>query len=143
MRALLLLLYDALLISLAVEDFKYRKIRNQYVAGILLLTIFSAFVMREISILSRVIGMFAVSVPMAGIALFKSGSFGGGDLKLTAACGLFLGYRLLLNGTIAAIFLAGIYCVYLICIKKKNKNVQFALGPFLSAGYILSAFALF
>ena len=81
-RACLLLLYDVLLISLAVEDFKYRKIRNYYVKMILLLSAVSVFIIPEISIMSRVTGMIAVSLPMVILNIIRLGSFGGGDVKL-------------------------------------------------------------
>ncbi len=139
----MLLLYDAALASLAIEDFRTRKIRNHYIVWILFLAIVATLTMPEITVFSRMFGMFAVSIPMLCLALFVPGSFGGGDIKLVFACGAFLGFELMLKGTVLAIFLAGVYCVWLICIKKGGRNMQFALGPFLSAGYIFASFYLF
>ena len=141
-RACLLLLYDALLIGLALEDLKSRKIRNQYVTGILLLAVIMVIVDSEISVGSRILGIFTVSVPMGCISLIKPGSFGGGDMKLTLASGAFLGFDLLVRGTVIGIFFAGFYCVWLICTKRVWKNVQFAMGPFLSAGYLFVSFGI-
>lgn len=141
-RALLLLLYDVLLINLALEDVKFRKIRNLYIMGITVLAASAIDVVPEITLSSRIAGMFAVSVPMWCMAMIKPGSFGGGDIKLTFACGAFLGMELVFAGTVIAIFLAGGYCLWLICIKRVRKNVQFALGPFLSTGYIIAVFEL-
>ena len=141
-RVLLLLLYDVLLISLALEDVKFRKIRNLYITGIVVLAVSAVDVVPEITLSSRIAGMFAVSVPMWCVAMIKPGSFGGGDIKLTFACGAFLGMELVFAGTVIAIFLAGGYCLWLICIKRVRKNVQFALGPFLSTGYIIAVFEL-
>lgn len=138
-----LLLFDALLAALAIEDYKERKIKNGYPLAILVLSLLTMTVFPEISPGSRIVGMFAGSVPMALLALLAAGSFGGGDVKLVFACGAFLGRRLLLKGMVLAIFFAGIYSLWLILIKKEGKNVQFALGPFLSAGFILSSFTLF
>lgn len=142
-RAVMLLLYDAALVSLAIEDFRKRKISNHYVVGILLLALVAAVTMPEVTAEARFFGMFAVSVPMILLALFMPGSFGGGDIKLAFGCGAFLGVELLIKGTVIAIFLAGLHCIWLICIKKERRNVQFALGPFLSAGYIISSLSLF
>ena len=141
-RALLLLLYNVLLIGLALEDVKFRKIRNAYVAGILVLAVCAIVAMPEITPCSRIIGMFVVSAPMGCTAMIKPGSFGGGDIKLTFVCGAFLGMKLLVTGTVIAIFLAGGYCLWMICIKRVRENVQFALGPFLSVGYIIAAYKL-
>ena len=142
-RVIVLLLYDYVLVRLAIEDYRYQKIKNCYVKTILLLSAVSLAVMPKISLISRVFGMFAVSLPMLLLGMFVPGSFGGGDVKLVFACGAFLGCELLLKGTAIALFLAGIYSIWLICIKKEKRNVQFALGPFLSVGYIISAFSIF
>ena len=136
-RGCILLLYDAILIRLAIEDFKERKIRDKYSAGILVLAGISTVLDLESALFSRLIGMFLISVPMMGIAFIRPGSFGGGDVKLAFASGAFLGWRGVLEGTVYGIGLASIYCLWLIFIKKENRDVQFALGPYLSAGYIL------
>lgn len=138
-RGCILLLYDALLIRLAIEDFKERKIRDKYNAGILALAGISTVLGFGAPLISRLLGMTLISVPMLGIALIRPGSFGGGDIKLAFASGAFLGWRGVLEGTVYGIFLASIYCLWLIFVKKENRNVQFALGPFLSAGYMLSS----
>ena len=138
----MLLLYNVLLIGLALEDVKFRKIRNLYITGIVILAVCSIIVIPEITLWSRMLGIFIISVPMGCVAIIRPGSFGGGDIKLTFACGAFLGMKLVLIGTVIAIFLAGGYCLWLICIKKVRENVQFALGPFLSIGYIIAVFEL-
>lgn len=136
-RGCILLLYDAILIRLAIEDFKERKIRDKYNVWILVLTGISAVLGFGSPLSSRLIGMFLMSVPMVGIALVRPGSFGGGDVKLAFASGAFLGWRGVLEGTVYGIVLASIYCLWLIFVKKESRDVQFALGPYLSAGYIL------
>ena len=137
-RGCILLLYDAILIRLAIEDFKERKIRDKYNVGILILAGSSMVVGFEPPLLSRLAGMFLMSVPMLGIALIRPGSFGGGDIKLAFASGAFLGWRGVLEGTVYGIVLASTYCLWVIFIKKENRDIQFALGPYLSVGYILS-----
>ena len=141
-RGLLLLLYNVLLIGVALEDVKFRKIRNTYTTGMVILAVCAIFVIPEITLWSRILGMFVISVPMGCVAIIRPGSFGGGDIKLTFACGAFLGMKLLVTGTVVAIFLAGSYCLCMICAKKVRGNVQFALGPFLSIGYIITAYKL-
>lgn len=136
-RAITLLLFDIALVSLAIEDFKKKKISNRYVLFILLLAFTAVFTMPEIRILARIQGMFAVSVPMLLLAILQKGSFGGGDMKLTFACGAFLGWRLLIDGVVISIFLAGIYALWLLIIRKEKRKMQFAFGPFLSIGFLI------
>lgn len=138
----MLLLFYIVLVYLAIEDFRKRKISNQCHAAILLLALVSMLVIPEISLGSRAVGMVVVSAPMIILAMLLPGSFGGGDVKLAFACGAFLGWERILNGTVLAVFLAGFYSLWLIIIRKENKNTQFALGPFLSVGYALTAFTL-
>ena len=139
----MLLLYDALMVSLAVEDYKYRTIRNNYVKIILLLSLAAMIIMPEITVISRVKGMLMISLPMLILKVLFHGSFGGGDVKLAFASGAFLGQKLVLEGTVTAILLAGVYCLWMIGVKKARRNMQFALGPFLSAGYMIMTFTLF
>ena len=134
-RGCILLLYDTFLAMLAIEDLKNRKIRNRYPMAILLLSLVSTFVFGNISVLSRSFGMLIVSIPMLLLAIWLPGSFGGGDVKLSFACGAFLGGKLVLEGTVYAVLIAGIYCIYLLLRHRKIKNIQFALGPFLAIGY--------
>lgn len=142
-RACTLLLFDMLLVDLAILDYKKRMISNRSITAILCLSILSIFLFPEISPGMRTIGMFAVSVPMTILALCIRGSFGGGDVKLVFACGAFLGWKILMKGVVLAVFMAGCYSFWLLFIKRKQKNVQFALGPFLSAGFIISSCSLF
>ena len=137
LRECILLLYVVILIRLAIEDYRKRKICDKYNGWILILTGISMMFDFGITPVSRVFGMLVVSIPMSVIAILKPGSFGGGDVKLSLTSGLFLGWKGVLRGTCYGIGFAAIYCIWLICVKKENKNVQFALGPYLSAGYLL------
>lgn len=135
-RAGTLLLYWIVLVCAGMEDFRKRKISNGYQGAILLLSLISVVTIPQVSLLSRVFGMLAVSVPMTLLAILCPGSFGGGDVKLAFACGAFLGCSLLVRGTVAAVIFAAIYSVRLL-ITKRSRQIQFAFGPFLSAGFIL------
>ena len=91
--------------------------------------------------LPHIIGALCVSVPMFLLCLVIDGAFGGGDIKLMAACGLVLG---LLKGLLAAtaglsllLFYAGIYRI--VCKVRGWEAVKaFPLAPFLSAGCLLA-----
>ncbi|MGL5258517.1 MAG: prepilin peptidase [Lachnospiraceae bacterium] len=89
--------------------------------------------------ISGLIGFFLISVPMFLIALLLGG-FGGGDIKLCAACGFFLGWQSILIGFFIACILAAIYSVYLLAKKKATGKSSICFGPFLSAGFLSSAF---
>lgn len=142
-RRCVLLLYFIILVRLGIEDYKTRKIKNRYSLQLLLLSAVSAVVFPEISLGSRLEGMLIVSVPMAVAALIRPGSFGGGDVKLAFACGMFLGCQRVLWGTAVAVGYAAVCSLWLLMRKKGGKDRQFAFGPFLSAGYFFAAMGLF
>ncbi len=84
----------------------------------------------------RIIGLFAISVPMFILMLFNG--FGGGDVKMMFAAGMLLGWK----GNLAAFFIGvvvgGAFAIYLLASKKKGRKDQFAFGPFLAVGILIS-----
>lgn len=102
----------------------------------LVLAVVSYFTMPGVSVVSRLIGMVCVSVPMLLLTIIIPGAFGGGDIKLMAACGAFLGWRLVLVSMALAILLGGIWGIYLLAAKKKSRKDHFAFGPFLCMGML-------
>lgn len=87
---------------------------------------------------SKLIGLIILSLPML-LAALCIGGFGGGDIKLCGACGLFLGFQLALVGFLIACIAAACFGIYLLVRKKATKKSIICFGPFLSAGFILSA----
>lgn len=96
--------------------------------------------MPGISLISRVLGIFVVSVPLFLLTLLIPGAFGGGDIKLMAACGLFLGIKLTLISFAFAVLTGGVYGSWLLVMKKKNGKEHFAFGPFLCLGMAAALF---
>ena len=135
--ALLLCLISAVLLVVAGIDLNTMEIPNIFPALIIGIAVVH-FILAPETLVSGIIGFFAISVPMLLLSLFSDG-FGGGDIKLCAACGLFLGYRLLLLGFLAACILAALIGGPLLLVRKENRKTPFAFGPFLSAGFLLSA----
>lgn len=103
----------------------------------LALGVVSIFVLDGASISERLIGLFAISLPMFILAVTLNG-FGGGDVKLMAVAGFMLGYK----GIIIAFFIGAIlgaaYAVYLLASKKKGRKGVFAFGPFLAIGIMIA-----
>lgn len=97
------------------------------------------FVFPQVGLLSRIIGMFCVSVPLLIIALVIPGAFGGGDIKLMIPAGFFLGWKLSLAALFIAVLLGGGYGIYLMASGKKGKKEHFAFGPALCIGIACAA----
>ncbi len=104
------------------------------VIAVAVLAVISYFTMPPVSILSRIIGALCVSLPMFLLTLVINGAFGGGDIKLMAAAGLFLGWKTTLVSTLLAFVFGALWAVWLLLSKKKGRKDHFAFGPFLCMG---------
>ena len=91
-----------------------------------------------LSLETRGVGLFAMSLPMLFVNLAREGSFGGGDIKMCGATGFLLGAPQMLTGAVLALMLAGMYGGIALLSKIKKPKDSFALGPFLSVGFIAS-----
>lgn len=135
--ALLVFAFIGMMSVVTFLDIDTMEIENGCHLAVLVLAVFSVFIMPEVSIVSRLIGAVCVSVPMLVMTLVIPGAFGGGDIKLMAACGLFLGWKLTLVSAALAILGGGIWGIYLMASKKKSRKEHFAFGPFLCLGMVL------
>jgi len=90
------------------------------------------------SLVSCVLGSLVISVPMFIAALIKNNSFGGGDIKMMAAAGLFLALDKTIIAGLIAFFLAGCYGVYLLFTKKRSAGEKVKLAPYFAVGCAFS-----
>ena len=82
------------------------------VLGIVSFPVVEGFTMA--GLISRLIGVVCIALPMLLISILVRGAFGGGDIKLMAAAGLYLGWRLTVAGAFIGMFIAGIYGIGLL-----------------------------
>lgn len=82
---------------------------------------------------SALLGAVVVSVPLLIILLLSGGrAIGGGDVKLMAAAGFFLGWKLCLTAFGAACILGAV--IHIVRMKFFGAGRELALGPYLAAG---------
>ena len=133
-----------LLVACAAADIKAGIVPDLIVLAIAVLAVVNYFVTEPISVstaLPHLIGAVCVSVPMLIAALIIKGAFGGGDIKLMVAAGLYLGWKYTLAGIVVGMLVAGVYGLYLIITKKLGPKSKLKLAPFLAYG--LGAASLF
>lgn len=121
-------------------DWAIMEIPNHFVLAAFFLSVMSVVTMPGTSLQSRVLGSLAVSLPLLLLTLLVPGAFGGGDIKLMAACGLFLGVKLTLLSFAFAILTGGVYGIWLLVSGKKSSKGRFAFGPFLCLGMAAALF---
>ncbi len=93
------------------------------------------------SLLGLVIGfgMFYL-IALVGKAMTKTDAMGGGDLKMMAMVGSFLGWKGVLLTTFFGSLSGSIIGIVLIAVKGKGKKTKIAFGPFLALGSLISLF---
>lgn len=134
LRGLLAFLYLGILIMAASADRDTGIIGNRFPVEIALLGAASLWLFPEHGMAERIAGMGAASVPMLTLTLIKKDAFGGGDIKLMAVSGFFLGWKAALAAMVIGFFAGGAYCAFLFAKRKVSFGDSFALGPFLALG---------
>lgn len=122
------------LLTASYQDIKKMEIKDGCHAAIVLLAAAAMLLDRNTGTASRLLGALCVSAPMLALTLALPGAFGGGDIKLMAAAGLFLGWKSTVISAVLAVFAAGAYGLYIRMIKKAGRGQCFPFGPFLCAG---------
>lgn len=138
LAALTAFAFFSILTVITFIDIDTMEILPGTVITVLVLGVISIFTMPQISLVSRIIGVFCISLPMYLMVMFIDGAFGGGDIKLMAAAGLFLGWKATLISAFLAFLFGGVWAVYLLVSKKKGRKEHFAFGPFLCMGMAVS-----
>ena len=89
------------------------------------------------NIVSHIIGLVCVSAFLLLLNLITGGrAIGGGDVKLMAAAGLFLGWENVTLGFFLGCIIGSI--IHLLLMKLANKGRQLAFGPYLSVGMVIA-----
>lgn len=137
--SVVLSLFFSVLIVTAFIDLDHRIIPDRLSVVILILVPFACyFDPSGFSLVSHIAGLIIISVPMLLLA-FAVGGFGGGDVKLMAAAGLFLGMQNTVVAAVFAILSGAVYGVILLLRKKAGPKTEIPFGPFLAAGLIAAS----
>ncbi len=128
----------SILVAVAFIDHDTMEIPNGLVIALGVPAVASLFLTPEVGLLSRLLGFFAISLPLFLLAFFIQGAFGGGDIKLMAVAGALLG----LPGVLCAFFLAlvtgGLWGAWLLGTKRAKKGAHIPFGPHLCFGIFVS-----
>jgi leader peptidase (prepilin peptidase)/N-methyltransferase len=74
------------------------------------------------------------------IIVASRGGMGGGDMKLGAMLGAFLGWKLVLVAILIAILAGGAFAIVVLLLRRKGRKDAVPFGPFLALGGLVSLF---
>lgn len=145
----------AILLAVAMIDWDTMTIPDGLIIALAAPCLLSLFTPGP-DIWSRIIGTFAVSVPLLLMALLISGSFGWGDVMLMGVCGFLLGWQRILLAFFIGVVLGGLAGIFILLKKKdaapadnggqektaqeeeEEKHPHMPFGPYLAVGVFIS-----
>lgn len=137
METLLYALLVSALIVLSVIDFRTFEIPlgiNLFILALGLIRLLTNYADWS----DYVIGFFCVSLFLYLIYLVTKGrGIGGGDIKLMAACGLLIGWKLIILAFVSGCVVGSV--IHLCRMKVSGETHVLAMGPYLSIGVFMAA----
>ncbi len=129
-----------ILIVVSFIDIEHYLIPNRVNAFALFTGIVLNIYARDLSFASAVTGMAAAALFLLLPALASSGGMGGGDVKMAAVVGLFLGWPLGLAAVIIGTVIAGLSGLFLMLASIKGRRDMIPFGPFIACGTLVTIF---
>ncbi|MFY9175048.1 MAG: prepilin peptidase [Peptococcia bacterium] len=127
----------SLFLAIALIDLEHYIIPNGLVLALLVGGVIYHFLGQDLTIIQRLIGLaVGFAVPVV-IALISRGGMGGGDIKLMATMGFWLGFGGILITLFIAALIGSIIGIALIISGRKKRKDPIPFGPFLVIGFLL------
>ena len=134
------LFLTAVLVVVTFIDLEFYLIPDRIVLFALIAGLPLNLIARDLTIVSALSGMLSAGGFLLILAIVSRGGMGGGDIKLAAVIGFYLGWP---NGFLALLFacmLAGIVGLALVLTRIKGRKDVIPFGPFIVAGTFISIF---
>jgi len=135
--SVLLMAFTSSLLVIAMIDFDTMDIYDGMLVIILILGVLRLALNFD-SFPNAALGGLIVSIPLYIIAMLTQG-IGGGDVKLMAVAGFFLGVKATVVGTFIGILTGGFWGIILLTLFKKEGKAMIPFGPFLCLGMFLAS----
>lgn len=136
LESVLFCLMTSALLALSVIDFRTYEIPFGFNVFITVLGVIRVATDLE-NWSEYIIGFFAVSAVLELLLVVSKGrAIGGGDVKLMAACGLLIGWKLIWIAFLIGCVLGSV--IHIIRMKLSNAEHVLAMGPYLSAGVLIA-----
>lgn len=130
----------SLLVAAAVIDLQHKIIPDKLNLAGLLLGVPFLLISRE-AFFSGAAGFLAGGGLLLLIAVVSKGGMGGGDIKLAAVMGLYLGWKYLLLALFLAFVAGGAVGILMILLRLKGRKDAVPFGPCLALGAVAAVLA--
>jgi len=143
LQSLIYIILSSALIIIAFIDLNRQIVPDMIsLPGIAIGLILSFFV-PYISFINSVLGVVVGGgiifiIGLAGSVIFKKEAMGGGDVKLAAMIGAFLGWKYTIISLFLGFFLGALVGIFLILSKIKSKEDMVPFGPFIASGSFIT-----
>ena len=124
---------------ISIIDLKYKIISNKIITIIFVFGILFNIINKTVTVGNMITGFFIISVPLLVMSIILKGSMGGGDIKLMAAAGAFLGWKSIIVAFLIGCIIASITSIILILLRKIKRTDMIPYGPFLSLGIFIAS----
>lgn len=128
------------LIIIAFIDLEYKIIPDIITLPGILIGLIISFIFSYTPLTHSIKGLLIGGGLFYLIAILSRGGMGGGDIKLIAMIGSFLGWEKVLLTIFLGSLSGSIIGIILIILRKKGRKDTISFGPFLSLGTIVSIF---
>lgn len=125
-------------LAITFIDLEHYLIPDGLVITLLVVGISFNIYIQNLSWLSMSLGFLFGGGSLLLLAVISQGGMGGGDIKLSAAMGLWLGWPFIAEGLFLGALLGSIVGIFLIALKITKREDPIPFGPFLALGFLLT-----
>jgi leader peptidase (prepilin peptidase) / N-methyltransferase len=138
------MLLGTVLIIITFIDLKEKIIPDVLSYPFIMIGFLFSFFRKDLTPINSLLGILAgggslLLIAVAGTYLFKKEAMGGGDVKLAAMIGAFLGWQLTLLSLFFGFFLGAVIGI-IVLVLSKGKSEIVPFGPFIALGTMIAIF---
>ncbi|MFT8349079.1 prepilin peptidase [Clostridium saccharoperbutylacetonicum] len=137
-RFIQMIFLTSILSVISAIDLKLNIIPNKLICLILIFGVIFNILNETITLGNMTAGFFIISLPLLIMSIVLKGSMGGGDIKLMAAAGAFLGWKHIVVAFFIASVIGSLISIILIISNKIKGKDMIPYGPFLSIGILIA-----
>ena len=142
-QSLVYIILSSALIIIAFIDLQEQMIPDVISLPGIVVGLILSFIVPYISFINSALGALVgggiiLIIAWVGSIIFKKEAMGGGDVKLTAMIGAFLGWRYTIISLFLGFFIGALIGIILIMTKIKKREDAIPFGPFIVLGSIIT-----